>query len=167
MQIAIIAVPLIGVAAWSEQQSNPGFRSAIVWSVLIVAVAVLYAVFRYRLTSMSVSRYGIVERGFFGGITSVPARDAAAVIRLELYRGASDETSPQLFVVDRDGRCLIRMRGAFWDTEDMDVVASALEVGEFIRPTPVTLGELRASDPKLLYWFERLFAGRETGRRQS
>ena len=32
---------------------------------------------------------------------------------------------------------------------------AALGVEETVRPEPVTLAELRKTDPKLLYWFER------------
>jgi hypothetical protein len=46
------------------------------------------------------------------------------------------------------------MRGTFWDDESMAAVATTLEVGQAVRNEPVTLGELRASDPRLLYWFE-------------
>ncbi|MRG61139.1 hypothetical protein GE115_14890 [Agromyces sp. CFH 90414] len=159
LQIAIVALPLIGIVAWTEQQSHPGVRSALVWAVLIIAASALYAVFRYRRTGITVSRYGVVERGFFGRTASVSVRDIAAVVRLDLYRGASDETTPQLFIVDRDGRCLVRMRGAFWDEAAMDAVADFLDMEQTVRRDPVSAAELHASDPKLLYWWERPFVG--------
>lgn len=155
LQSALVALPLIGIAVWSEQQFSPGTRSALAWSVFIVAVFAAYVVVRYRRTEISVSPYGLVERGFFGGLNSVAARDVMSVLRLHTYRGASDETTPQLFLIGRDGRCLLRMRGSFWDDESMDAVAASLGVEEVVRPTPVTMSELRASDPKLLYWFEQ------------
>lgn len=155
LQSAIVALPLIAIAVWSEQQFSPGTRSALAWSVLIVVVLAVYVVVRYRRTEISVSPYGLVERGFFGGLNSVAARDVMLILRLHTYRGASDETTPQLFLVGRDGRCLLRMRGAFWDEASMDAVAASLGVDEIVRPTPVTMSELRTSDPKLLYWFER------------
>lgn len=155
LQAALVALPLIGIIVWSEQQFNPGTRWALAWSVLIIAVLAVYVIVRYRRTEISVSPYGLVERGFFGGLNSVAARDVVSVVRLKTYRRASDETTPQLFLVGRDGRCLLRMRGAFWDDESMDAVAASLGVEELVRSTPVTVSELRASDPKLLYWFEQ------------
>ncbi|MDR5701443.1 hypothetical protein [Agromyces aerolatus] len=155
LQSALIALPMIGIAVWSEQQFNPGTRWALAWSIVIVAILAVYVIIRYRRTEISVSPYGLVERGFFGGTNSVAARDVVSVVRLHTYRRASDETTPQLFLVGRDGRCLLRMRGAFWDDESMDAVAASLGVEQIVRPTPVTVGELRASDPKLLYWFEQ------------
>lgn len=154
LQAAFVGLPLIGIAAWSEQHFNPGTRSALWWTLLIVAVLAVYVVVRYRRTEISVSPYGLVERGFLGGLNSVAARDVVSIVRLQIYRGASDETTPQLFLVGRDGRCLLRMRGAFWDEEAMDAVAAGLGVEEIVRPAPVTMSELRATDPQLLYWFE-------------
>lgn len=158
LQTAFVALPLIGIAAWSEQQFSPGTLSALVWSVLVVVALMIYLVVRYRRTEISVSPVGLVERGFFGRLNPVAARDVASVLRVQLYRGTSEETSPQLFLVGADGRCLLRMRGAFWDEESMDAVAASLGVEQVVRPTPVTMSELRASDPGLLYWFERRFA---------
>lgn len=155
LQSAFVGLPLIALAVWSEQQFSPGTKSALVLSVLIVAVLVVWAVVRFRRTEISVSPYGLVERGFFGGLNSVASRDVVSIVRIETYRGASDETTPQLFLVGRDGRCMLRMRGAFWDDESMDAVAASLGVEEIVRAAPVTMSELRVSDPKLLYWFEQ------------
>jgi hypothetical protein len=158
LQAAFVALPLIGIAAWSEQQFNPGTLSALVWSVLIVAALLTFLAVRYRRTEISVSPYGLVERGFFGRLNPVAARDVTSVLRLRLYQGTSEETSPQLFLIGAGGRCLLRMRGAFWDEDAMDAVAGSLGVEQIVRDTPVTMSELRASDPGLLYWFERRFA---------
>lgn len=155
LQAAFVGLPLIGIAAWSEQQFNPGTRSALWWTLLIMVALVVYVIVRYRRTEISVSPYGLVERGFFGGLNSVAARDVVSIVRLYTYRGASIETTPQLFLLGRDGRCLLRMRGTFWNEAAMDAVSAGLGVEEIVRPAPVTMSELRASDPHLLYWFEQ------------
>ena len=131
------------------------------WTVAVVAVLALAAWIAYRRTQVSISRYGIVERGFFGGITTIAARDVDGVLRTQLYRANSLETTSELFVVRRAGRGAFRMRGRFWDESSMDLVAETLDVDETVRTEPVTLAELRASDPKLLYWFERRSLGAE------
>jgi hypothetical protein len=155
LQAAFVALPLIGLLAWSEQHFNPGTLWALLWSVVVVAALVTFAIVRYRRTEISVSPYGLVERGFFGRLNPVAARDVATVLRVHIYRESSIETSPQLFLLGRDGRCLLRMRGSFWDESSMDAVAASLGAEQIVRDAPVTMGELRASDPQLLYWFER------------
>jgi hypothetical protein len=47
------------------------------------------------------------------------------------------------------------MRGRFWSPAMMDRVAEILGTEESVRTDPVTLAELRQTDPNLLYWFER------------
>jgi hypothetical protein len=121
----------------------------------ITATLIVAAWVAYQRTCASISVYGVVERGFFGGIYTVASRDIAEVLRVQLYRGNSLDTSQELFVVSRTGRGVFRMRGRFWDTATMDRVAGILGAKETVRPEPVTLAELRRTDPKLLYWFER------------
>ncbi len=148
-----LAVPFLAVEVWVL-----GTRDAwaiAVWSVIVVVVLSLAAWIAYRRTRVSISRYGIVEHGFFGGVSTVPTRDVAGVLRTQLYRTNSLDTTSELFVVHRSGRGAFRMRGRFWDESAMDLVAKMLDVEETVRTEPVTLAELRASNPELLYWFER------------
>jgi len=154
LTLAALAFPLIAVDLWALQpRGDLGIVTAVV-AVLLGCAVIAWR--RYRRTEVLMSELGIVERGFFGQVQSIAGRDIAGVIRLELYRGATLDTTRQLFVVDGRGRCLFRMRGTFWDTTTMDRVAGVLGVEEVVRPEPATLAELRASDPELLYWFERL-----------
>ena len=153
LPIAALAIPLLAAELWVL-----GARDAwtiVAWTTAIAAVLVLTAWIAYRRTQVSVSRYGIVERGFFGGRSIVPVRDIAGVLRAQLYRSNSLDTTHELFVVSNTGRGAVRMRGRFWDEAAMNRVAGLLEVEETVRADPVTLAELRTSDPELLYWFER------------
>ena len=68
------------------------------------AVLIVAAWVAYQRTQASVSRYGIVERGFFGGTYTVAARDIEGVLRVQLYRSNSLDTTQELFVVSRTGR---------------------------------------------------------------
>lgn len=120
-----------------------------------VLVLIVVAWVGYRRANASVSRYGIVERGFFGGVSTVAARDVAGVLRVQLYRANSLDTTQELFVVERTGRGAFRMRGRFWDEPTMDQVADVLGVEETVGAEPMTLAELREANPRLLYWFER------------
>jgi hypothetical protein len=154
LPVLALAVPLFGTVVWVLGPLGPPAMAAAVAGLLVFAGLAALTWHRYRRTQIQVSRQGLVERGFFGRVQRVPREDVAGVLRLETYRGDTLETVPQLFVVDREGRCLVRMRGTFWDDAAMDAVAPMLEVNQSVRNEPVTLSELRASDPHLLYWFE-------------
>jgi hypothetical protein len=154
LPVLALAVPLFVTVVWVLRplQSTALLATAGV-AVVFLGLAAL-AWHRYRQTRIQVSRQGLVERGFFGRVQRVPQDEVAGVLRLDTYRGDTLETVHQLFVVDRSGHCLVRMRGTFWDDAAMDAVAPTLGVEQNVRNEPVTLGELRASDPRLLYWFE-------------
>ena len=153
LPVVALALPLLAAELWVLDPS--GAWPIVAWTAAVIAVVSVAAWIAYRRTQVSISRYGIVERGFFGATTTVAARDIDGVLRLPLYRPNSLETSRELFVVCRDGRGRFRMRGKFWNQHSMDLVAATLGVDETVRAQPATLAELRASDPKLLYWFER------------
>jgi hypothetical protein len=154
LPVLALALPLFGTVVWVLQPFGPAALTAAVAGALVFLGLAALTWHRYRRTQIQVSRRGLVERGFFGRVQHVPREAVAGVVRLDTYRGDTLDTVPQLFVVDRDGRCLVRMRGTFWDDAAMDAVAATLEVGQTLRNEPVTLAELRASDPGLLYWFE-------------
>ena len=148
-----LVVPLLATGIWLL---DPRGMWPLVAAMGMIAVALtVVAWLAYQHAHASISSYGIVERGFFGGTSTVAARDIAGVLRVQVYRGNSLETTQELFVVSRTGRGIFRMRGRFWSTATMDRVARILGTEETMRPEPVTLAELRKTDPKLLYWFER------------
>ena len=148
-----LALPLLAAELWLLDPL--GAWPLVAATGVVMAVLIIAAWIAYQRTQASISVYGVVERGFFGGTYTVAARDIAGVLRVQLYRGNSLDTSQELFVVSRTGRGVFRMRGRFWDTATMDRVARILGAEETVRPEPVTLAELRATDPDLLYWFER------------
>ncbi|MCD5347952.1 hypothetical protein PX701_12550 [Agromyces sp. H3Y2-19a] len=150
---AALVLPLLAVELWVLDPT--GSWPIVAATAAIVGGLMCLAWIAYRRTRVSISRYGIVERGFFGTTTVVAARDVSKVLRLDLYRSNSLDTTDELFVVCRSGRGRFRMRGRFWDASAMDLVAGVLDVEESTRDEPVTLAELRESDPGLLYWFER------------
>ena len=148
-----LVLPVLAAELWLLDPS--GAWPVVAWTSALIAVLIIAAWVAYQRTQASISTYGIVERGFFGGTYTVAARDIAGVLRVQLYRSNSLDTSQELFVVSRNGRGVFRMRGRFWNTSTMDRVARILGTEETVRTEPVTLAELRQTDPELLYWFER------------
>jgi hypothetical protein len=150
-----VALVLPHLAAELRLHDQSGACPVVPWTPAINPGLIIAAWIAYQRTQASLSSYGIVERGFFGGTYTVAARDIAGVLRVQLYRSNSLDTSHELFVVSRNGRGVFRMRGRFWNTATMDRVARILNTEETVRHEPVTLAELRQTDPELLYWFER------------
>ena len=153
LPVAALALPLLAAELWLIDPL--GAWPFVAATGVATAVLLVMAWVAYQRTQASVSTYGVVERGFFGGTYTVASRDVAGVLRVKLYRGNSLDTSDELFVVSRTGRGVFRMRGRFWNSATMDRVAGILGAEETVRPEPVTLAELRRTNPELLYWFER------------
>src|SRR5688572_11631653 len=73
LPVAVLALPLLAVELWVF-----GARDAwtiVAWAVAVTAVLAIAAWIAYRRTHVSISKYGVVERGFFGGRSSIAARD--------------------------------------------------------------------------------------------
>ena len=153
LPLLALAIPVLAAEIWLMDTRDAWPVMAATTAVVLAAIFVAWV--GYRRANASISRYGIVERGFFGGVSTVAARDVAGVLRVHLYRANSLDTTQELFVVERTGRGAFRMRGRFWDEATMDRVAEVLGVEETVGSEPMTLADLREANPRLLYWFER------------
>jgi hypothetical protein len=150
---AALTLPILAAMLWFSIPRGT-------WPRVLVALAFVAAVYLLgsyllRSAAISISRDGIVERGFFRRDNRVPAKRIAAVVLLEVYRGSTAETERQLFLVDAAGMLLLRMRGQFWSADDMETVAAAFDVPVRRSDDPITWRGLRVQSPELLYWFER------------
>lgn len=153
---AVIALttPVFAVLYWMSLQND---RWPIVLAVhLAVATLTGLLVLGYVGASIQVSSTGIRERGFFGRVRTSPVEQIGNILVLEIYRDSALDTQPQLFICDREGRLLLRMRGMFWSRTDMDTVIDELDVPIDVADGTFTMADLRRTRPELLYWFERL-----------
>jgi len=130
------------------------------WLVVVITQAVASLVFAlacgsYFAVAIWVDKRGIVERGFFGGMITMPASDIGSVVLVQTYQGGSADTVPQLFICDHDGAQVIRLRGQFWSLADMRSICEELDVTVTELSESVTPRELLEQYPGLLYWFER------------
>ncbi|MDN4599456.1 hypothetical protein [Leifsonia virtsii] len=123
---------------------------------LIVIALTITGVASFLNTTIVVGPAGVRERGFFGRTVRVAPGEPGAVIMVKVYEGSTLDVLPQLFVASAEGRLLIRMRGQFWSSEDMERVAEELDVPVTRPAEPMTPAQLRQTWPRLLYWFERV-----------
>jgi hypothetical protein len=122
--------------------------------VATVALLAVAAILLVR-TGIWVDANGITERGFFGAMVTVPLEAIGSIVVVHTYHGGGADTIPQLFVCDREGNQLIRLRGQFWSVENMDLIREELDVPVVELTESVTSRELLEKYPGLLYWFER------------
>lgn len=109
----------------------------------------------YIRTGFWVTAEGIAERGFFGSLTFVRREEIESAMLARTFHGSGTTIVPQLFLVDRGLRQLVRMRGQFWSLDEMNEVCEILGLPVTELTPPVSAKELLADYPGLMYWFER------------
>lgn len=154
--VAVLALttPVFAVLYWLTIPDG-GWPFVLLAHVLVI-VATIVGVASFLNTTITVGPSGVRERGFFGRTVAVAPGEPGAIILVKVYEGSTLDVLPQLFVASREGRLLIRMRGQFWSSEDMERVAEELDVPVTRPVEPMTPSQLRQAWPRLLYWFERV-----------
>jgi hypothetical protein len=130
------------------------------WPALIVANVVALAVVAAYVVSLNrvaiwAGPEGIAERGILPMVRRYPTEQIDSLVFVNIFHGGWVDTVPQLFVCDRNGKQIMRMRGQFWSSESMLRVAAAIDRPLTEVDHPVSATELLAMYPGLLYWFER------------
>ncbi len=121
---------------------------------VLASAAVFVAAAAYFRVSIQLDDTSITEVGFFGGKRRIELSNIGSLLLVDVYDSVG-AVLPQLFVRDRAGNQLLRMRGQFWSRDSMETVIRTLNVTCERVEDPLSPGELRADYPTLLYWFER------------
>lgn len=153
--IAVVAfmTPVFVVLYVMTIPSGP-WRAVLVTQIIATMVVVAGSASYFRL-AVWVDSGSISETGLFGRTQRIEAGDIGSVFLAEVFEASGTKTLPQLFVRDKAGRTVIRMRGQFWSRESMDRVLTTLEAPKIAWDGSVSTRELRDEYPGLLYWFER------------
>jgi hypothetical protein len=128
---------------------------AVLATQILATIVVVGASAAYFRVGIWVDSTSITELGFFGRKRRVEASDIGSVFVADVFEASGTKSLPQLFVRDKQGRQVIRMRGQFWSRESMDTVLATLEVPQQAQDNVVSTRELGDEYPGLLYWFER------------
>lgn len=149
-----LSVPILIVLYWLTIPTG-----AWVWVLLAQAVilaAMVFATVRFLRVRIGVTPTHLIERRFFFGTTRIPLESIARVVMLEMHRTMASQSRLQMFVLDKGGLPLLRMRGEYWSRNSINQVASHLTMAPIEHVDhPVTLDELQSTRPEMLYWFER------------
>ena len=149
-----LSVPVLLVLYWLTIPTGAWVWVAIGQALVFAAVAL--SVVRYLRVRISVTPTHILERKFFFGTNRVPLDSIGKVVMLEMHRTMASQSRLQMFVLDDAGHPVMRMRGEYWSRNSINRIASHLTMAPIEHiDHPVTLDELQATRPEMLYWFER------------
>lgn len=149
-----LSVPVLLVLYWLTIPTGAWAWVAVGQAVIFTAGVV--SVIRYLRVRVLVTPTHLVERRFFIGTTRVPFESIGRVVLLEMHRTMASQSRLQMFVLDKAGLPLLRMRGEYWSRNGINRIASHLTMAPIEHVDhPVTLDELQTTRPEMLYWFER------------
>ena len=137
------AVPIFGALGLVAADSGR-------WTAVLAGFAGATAVFalvagRLRGAGVVLDADGIHERAYLRSTVFTPRRRVHQALVVPVGRTLLDEVTHQLFLLDRRGRTLLRMRGQLWDPRDLKAAATYFEVPVRVLDAPVTWSELRQS----------------------
>jgi len=140
---AAMSLPLFGACYLLTAGSN-------VWPIVVTAHLVATGVFaavagRLHGAGVLIDDDGIHERAYLRSTVSTPLSAVRAVLLVPVHRTLVTEVTHQLFVVDRAGGTLLRMRGQLWHRRDLLAVAHRFGTPVQVTEAPMTWAELRRS----------------------
>jgi len=98
---------------------------------------------------------GDVESRFLGRRTRVRGSTVHDLLVVHVYQGLTLDTQPRLFVMDVDGRLLLRLSGHVYDLWTMRSMAADLDLPLTEQAKVLTMAELRGARRGILPWYER------------
>lgn len=152
LSVLLVMIPLFGVLYWFGAQHN-AVGAVLAAHIAVLVVSILLLVRQLSLSTI-VTDAEIRGRGIFSPLVRVPLERIAAVHLVPTFVGNSHEVVTQLLVRDAEGRRLYRMRGSYWNRDDLERVADALPVPARVESEPMTRREFYAAYPGAAFWFE-------------
>nr|WP_228494730.1 hypothetical protein [Clavibacter sp. VKM Ac-2873] len=98
---------------------------------------------------------GDVETRFLGRRTLVRGSTVHDLLVVHVYQGLTLDTQPRLFIMDVDGRLLLRLSGHVYDLVTMRSMAADLDLPLTEQAKVLTMAELRGARRGILPWYER------------
>ncbi|NDL56318.1 hypothetical protein [Phytoactinopolyspora mesophila] len=152
----VAAAPLfliVPAVALVVREGLPAF--ALLVATVLSCVVIMYFYFRgvyVVLTPTEVGRSGFTSRRKMW-----PRTDVAAIVVGHIYLSIVDSRSAEnVFLLDRAGRTIIRLRSTHWAQEDRDALVARLGIAPVVHPDLVNPPEFAKVYPKALPWYERL-----------
>ena len=122
---------------------------------ILAMTTVAAAINRLRVAALTISDDGIRERGYVGRWHLSPTSKMHSVLIVDVLDPHSDLATRQLFVLNKSGKTLVRLRGGIWSNRSMQQVVRALDLPVRVLDEPLSIMELRRDHGAKLYWFER------------
>ncbi|WP_148040115.1 hypothetical protein [Cryobacterium tepidiphilum] len=153
MTFGALTIPLFFTLYFLTIPTGTWVPFAVAHAVLVLAFAVVAQ--RLKAAGVLLAPDGIREREYFSRMAFTPVEAIATVMVVKLVDSYGEDVSRQLFMLDAEGRRLLRLRGQLWHAADFDRVVEYFSVPvRYIEPA-MTWPEFRRSLGGNLAWWER------------
>ena len=133
-----------------------GNAAAVILGVAVVGLLSALLAALYRTSYVRISHTtGDVESRFLLRRTRVRRSSVHDLLVAHVYQGLTLDTQPRLFVMDVDGRLLLRLSGHVYDLWTMRSMAGDLDLPLTEQAKVLTMAELRGARRGVLPWYER------------
>ncbi|HEU0206193.1 MAG TPA: hypothetical protein VFQ74_05825 [Pseudolysinimonas sp.] len=152
LSIVLAMIPVFGVLYWfAFQHGSWGLVFVVHLALTIISIATLA---RLLTVFTAVTETELIGRGTFSPLVRVPLSSIDSVDMVPTYVGQSPDPVMQFLVRDESGARLFRMRGTYWNPEDLTAVAEALPVAPHYVQEPIAIRDFYRTYPGSAYWFQ-------------
>jgi len=153
VSVMLATAPLFAVLYWMSGPVGD------VWvPVLVTHLALFFTgvgVFlRQLMVFTAVTDEDLIGNGIFSRTLRVPLASIAEVVVVETHVGMQAEKVTQYLVRDADERCVFRLRGNFWNRDDVEMLLECLPAEPTRVMRTMKLREFLHTFPGSAYWFE-------------
>jgi hypothetical protein len=157
-QLALAALALVvplGAALLVLAIPTGNAAAVILGVVVVVLLGALLAALYLSSYVRIWDRTGDVETRFLGRRTRFRRSSIHDLLVVHVYQGLTLDTQPRLFVLDAEGRLLLRLSGHVYDLWTMRAMAADLDLPLTEQAKVLTMSELRGTRRGILPWYER------------
>jgi hypothetical protein len=157
-QLALAALALVvplGAALLVLAIPTGNAAAVILGVVVVVLLGALLAALYLSSYVRIWDRTGDVETRFLGRRTRFRRSSIHDLLVVHVYQGLTLDTQPRLFVLDAEGRLLLRLSGHVYDLWTMRTMAADLDLPLTEQAKVLTMAELRGTRRGILPWYER------------
>lgn len=132
-----------------------GMLMAGVVIIAVVFVAVLVGIWLFfRNTRVAYEPGRVMRTDLLGRSRELTTASVHQVVLVERLRGATGLVAPVLFMLDADGRALLRLRVGLWSLDDLGAIGAAIPRDPDVLAAPITSAELRRRFPGAVSFWE-------------
>ena len=148
---ALLLLPLI-VISFTRVDGDP--IAVLVGGVILLALIALFVFLYFHNTRIEFTETTLTRANLFGRTRTWQMSEITTVLRVEALVAFMQSDTLNIFVLDSQGRCVVRPSNQMWSLDEVTALITATGVKETVVAQPITATELRVRYPRAVPWWE-------------